>query len=186
MGGAALTGLTAPVKLVAQSKTRGIKGQAAPELQVPYWINGKGEPRAAFSIMANRGKWVYLKCFQHWCPGCHSSGFPGLQKLASAFPNHDQLAIAAIQTTFEGFSTNDHDALRKNQLRYGLDIPFGHDSGNSSAPQGDQQRYPNTMVSYRTGGTPWIIIINPQGQVIFNDFHVDTDKLIQFLSQQFA
>ncbi|MGH1438514.1 MAG: peroxiredoxin family protein [Cellvibrionaceae bacterium] len=191
LGGIGLGSAASPLSLFAQDtqsqkRTRGIQGQTAPELQVPYWIDGKGKEQKAFNIAANRGKWVYLKCFQNWCPGCHSIGFPGLQKLVKAFPNHNQLAIAAIQTTFEGFSSNNQDALRKNQLRYELDIPFGHDSGDSNAPHGDRQRYPNTMVSYRTGGTPWIVVINPQGQVVFNDFHIDTDKFIQFLSQQFA
>ena len=183
---AGLAGLMMPLSVVAEGSTRGILKQAAPELKVPYWIDGKGNEQAPFSIQENSGKWVYLKCFQDWCPGCHATGFPGLQKLVSAFPNHKQLAVAAIQTTFEGFSSNNQAALRKNQLRYELDIPFGHDSGNGNAPHGDTGRYPNTMKSYRTGGTPWIIVINPQGQVVFNDFNINTDKLIEFLAKQFS
>lgn len=186
ISGVGLTGLAKPFSVFASGHSRGIRGYVAPELAVPYWIDGKGKEQAAFSIAANKGKWIYLKCFQHWCPGCHSTGFPGTVKLANAFPNHDQLAIAAIQTTFEGFSTNDQDALRKNQLRYDLDIPFGHDTGKSSAEHGSRERYPNTMVSYQTGGTPWIILINPKGEVVFNDFRVDPDKLITFLSEQFV
>ena len=183
---ASLTGLVTPLALSASGHSRGIQGYVAPELEVPYWIDGKGKEQAAFSIAANKGKWIYLKCFQHWCPGCHATGFPGLVKLVKAFPNHDQLAVAAIQTTFEGFSTNDQDALRKNQQRYDLDIPFGHDTGKSTAEHGSRERYPNTMISYQTGGTPWIIIINPKGHVVFNDFRVDSDKLITFLSEQFV
>lgn len=182
----ALTGLAAPFSLFANGHIRGIQGSVAPELEVPYWIDGKGKEQAAFSIAANKGKWIYLKCFQHWCPGCHATGFPGLVKLVNAFPNHEKLAVAAIQTTFEGFSTNDQAALRKNQLRYDLDIPFGHDSGKDFAAHGSSERYPNTMKSYRTGGTPWIIVINPKGEVVFNDFRVHTEKLIDFLSKEFA
>ena len=181
-----LTGLAKPLSSLAKGNERGIRGYVAPELKVPHWIDGKGNEQEAFTIAANKGKWIYLKCFQHWCPGCHSSGFPGTVKLAKAFPKHEQLAIAAIQTTFEGFSTNDQAALRKNQLRYDLDIPFGHDSGDSEAEHGSRERYPNTMLSYRTGGTPWIVLINPKGEVVFNDFHVDSDKLIKFLSEQFV
>lgn len=186
ISGAALTGLATPLLASAKGQVRGIKGFTAPELAVPYWIDGKGNEQAPFTLAANKGKWIYLKCFQHWCPGCHSTGFPGTVKLAKAFPNHEQLAIAAIQTTFEGFSTNDQDALRKNQLRYDLDIPFGHDTGNGQADHGSIARYPKTMVTYQTGGTPWIIIINPKGEVVFNDFRVDVDKLIAYLSEQFV
>jgi len=184
--GATLTGFTASTSLLANGHSRGIQGYVAPELEIPYWINGKGEQQEPFSIAANKGKWIFLKCFQHWCPGCHASGFPTLVKLTKAFPNHDQLAVAAIQTTFEGFSTNTQDALRKNQLRYDLDIPFGHDTGKSTAEHGSRERYPNTMISYQTGGTPWLIIINPKGHVVFNGFRVDDDKLIKYLSEQFV
>ncbi len=184
--GAALSGLAAPTSLLASGHSRGIQGYVAPELEIPYWIDGKGEEQAPFSIAANKGKWIFLKCFQHWCPGCHATGFPTLVQLTKAFPKHEQLAVAAIQTTFEGFSTNTQDALRKNQLRYDLDIPFGHDTGKSSAAHGSRERYPNTMISYQTGGTPWIIIVDPKGHVVFNDFRVDTDKLIKYLSEQFV
>ncbi|MFT6386743.1 MAG: thiol-disulfide isomerase/thioredoxin [Cellvibrionaceae bacterium] len=140
--GATLASLAAPITLLAQSQSRVIRGEIAPELQAPYSIDGKGKERAAFSVTVNRKKWVYLKCFQHWCPGCHSIGFPGLKKLVSAFPNHDQLAVAAIQSTFKGFSTINLESLQKNQLRYDLDIPFGHDFGDSSAPYRASQRSP--------------------------------------------
>lgn len=186
IAGVGLTSLAKPLTSFAKERERGIRGYVAPELEIPYWIDGKGNEQEAFSIAANKGKWIYLKCFQHWCPGCHSSGFPATVKLANAFPNHDQLAIAAIQTTFEGYRTNNQDALRKNQLRYELDIPFGHDTGNGEAEHGSRERYPNTMISYQTGGTPWIILINPKGEVVFNDFRVDPDKLIEYLSEQFA
>lgn len=182
--GTLVTGISSPLAGLANS--RGITGQAAPELQVPYWIDGKGKQTKAFSVSANKGKWVFLKCFQHWCPGCHAQGFPSLQKLVNAFGQHDQVAIAAIQTTFEGFFTNTQSALLKNQNRYELDIPFGHDSGDDKAEHGDRGRYPSTMVNYRTGGTPWMVVINPQGTVVYNNFHINMDKLIEHIGQQLS
>jgi len=58
-------------------------------------------------------------------------------------------------------------------------MPMGHDPG----PDGDS---PKTMLSYRTGGTPWMILIAPDRQVIFNDFGIDADKAIDFLVEQTA
>jgi thiol-disulfide isomerase/thioredoxin len=171
---------------VFAQQSRGILSKIAPELEVPYWIDGNGKQQKPFKVSENRGKWIFLKCFQNWCPGCHSAGFPTLQKVTERFGQHDQVAIAAIQTTFEGFYTNTQSALRKNQLRYQLDIPFGHDAGDEDAGHGQPERLPKTMLSYRTGGTPWIVLINPQGRVIFNNFHIDTDKLIEFLSRELA
>jgi uncharacterized protein with von Willebrand factor type A (vWA) domain len=34
------------------------------------------------------------------------------------------------------------------------------------------------MRSYRTGGTPWTILIDPEGTVIFNDFHIDPARAV--------
>lgn len=178
------TSVLAPT-LSAQT-TRGIQGQQAPELEVPFWIDGKGDEQKPFSVVDQRGKWVYLKCFQEWCPACHSVGFPNLQKLEEAFPTNDKIVSAVIQTTFEGFSSNTTSALRKNQLRYGLDLPFGHDPGNSTAPHNSIARLPKTMMSYRTGGTPWVVIIDPNGKVGFNDFHINIDKFIEFLQKTTA
>ena len=161
----------------------GINGQPAPELNVEYWIGGNGEP-ADFSIAASAGKWVFLKCFQNWCPGCHSSGFPTLKAFADEFHDHPKVAIAAIQTVFEGFRTNTREAVRELQLRYDLPIVMGHDPGGQTAEDGDHR--PQTMVQYRTGGTPWIILIDPTGTVVFNDFRINRTRLIEFIHEQVA
>lgn len=160
---------------------QGIQGTSAPELNVPHWIGGDGQRAEPFSVAAHRGKWVYLKCFQEWCPSCHSVGFPNLQKLKAAFPDDSKVAAAVIQTTFEGHSTNTASALRKNQLRYDLSLPFGHDPGNNDLPNSDPAHYPNTMRSYRTRGTPWVTLIDPNGIIVFSDFHIDVDRLIPHL-----
>lgn len=162
---------------------RGILNRQAPELVVPEWINGSGKQQRPFSIAENRGKWIYLKCFQEWCPACHSVGFPNLQKLMEAFPDDRIITKGVIQTTFEGFGTNTKDALRKNQLRYSLDLPFGHDAGNSELSRNNPDRFPKTMVDYLTGGTPWVVLINPDGWVVFNDFHINIDGLIDHLNK---
>ena len=170
-----------PSVAMSQSNKRyGIEGQIAPEIKLDYWIDQNGEP-GHFSVTESKGKWVFLKCFQDWCPGCHSSGFPTLQKFAGAFWNHPKVAIAGIQTVFEGFSSNTVEDVRKLQLRYELPITMGHDPG---VPDGDHR--PATMKNYRTGGTPWIILINPDGVVVFNDYHVNTDKLIDYVSKAIA
>jgi len=158
--------------------SRGIEGFKAPEIELDYWIDGDGEP-AHFSVMEARGKWVFLKCFQDWCPGCHSSGFPTLQAFAKRFQGHPKVAIAAIQTVFEGYSSNTLEDVRKLQLRYDLPNIMGHDPGNP-----DTHERPVTMQAYVTGGTPWLILINPEGFVVYNNFHVDKGKLIEYVAEQ--
>ena len=68
---------------------------------------------------------------------------------------------------------NTREKVRETQLRYALPIKMGHDPGN---PEGDH--LPRTMRDYRTGGTPWVIIIDPNGRVVFNGYHINIDKLI--------
>ena len=166
-------------KALAQNQRQyGIKGKLAPELSLDYWIDKDGTP-AEFSVINNRGKWILLKCFQDWCPGCHSSGFPTLKKFSDVFWDHPKVAIAGIQTVFEGFFANTQDDVRKLQVRYGLSITMGHDPGNPS-----EGKAPQTMRKYRTGGTPWLILIAPDGYVIFDNYHVNTDKLIAFVQEQ--
>ncbi len=161
-------------------QTRGIEGQMAPEIKLDYWIDANGEP-GDFSVAESRGKWVFLKCFQNWCPGCHSSGFPTLQAFSKRFAEHPDVAIAAIQTVFEGHRSNTLEDVRKLQLRYDLPITMGHDPGDP-----ETHDRPVTMKAYRTGGTPWLILISPEGTVVYNHFHVKTESLIEYVEAQLA
>ena len=156
----------------------GIEGHEAPEIELDYWIDADGNP-GHFSVLESRGKWVLLKCFQDWCPGCHRSGFPALQAFSNRFHDHPKVAIAGIQTVFEGYQTNTVEDVRKLQLRYELPIVMGHDPGD---PKTDAR--PVTMVEYFTGGTPWLILIDPAGTVVYNNYHVDSGKLIEYVAEQ--
>ncbi len=162
----------------AAQTSRGIVGQQAPELDVDFWIDAQGNP-ADFKLAQHDGKWVILKCFQSWCPGCHKHGFPSLKKMSDALASTDNVVFAGIQTVFEGHSINTKDKVREIQLQYDLKLPMGHDPGSAAG-------HPSTMRNYRTGGTPWIIVIDPERQVVFNGFSIDTDKAIAYLSSQQA
>lgn len=176
---AALPGTLLPFAApIAADNDRGITGQQAPELNVKYWLDGSGQP-SSFNLTAQKGKWVYLKCWQSWCPGCHSHGFPNLQKITNAFADDDRVVSVAIQTVFEGHDVNTQDKLREMQERYDLPIFMGHDPGKET-----ESGYPNTMLSYRTGGTPWQVLISPQGTVLFDGFQVDMEKLITLLKTE--
>jgi hypothetical protein len=36
-------------------------------------------------------------------------------------------------------------------------------------------------VNYRTGGTPWLVVIDPAGTVIENGFSIDAEELLAVL-----
>jgi len=151
----------------AQNANYGIKDQDAPKWNIPYWIGEDGK-ETEVEIDQFEGKVIYMLCFQHWCPGCHSLGFPTLQYLVDKFKNEDDVAFVSVQTVFEGQRINNKKRLAKTQEKYGLNIPFGHDDGTNA-----ERDYSNVMHNYKTGGTPWVIIIDKKGKVIFNDYDID-------------
>ena len=162
----------------AQTKPkRGIVGQQAPKWETSKWI-GLPTGKKSFDINDVKGKVTYLYFFQSWCPGCHQRGFPTLKALEKKFRDKKDVQFVAIQTTFEGHRTNTPDKLEVMSKRYDLKIPFGQSKGNSGTPK--------IMRQYRSGGTPWVVVIDKQGKVVFNDFHIDRDaaaKAIEKLRQ---
>lgn len=162
----------------ATSNSYGIVGDFAPELEISNWIDAKGKP-TSFKLADNKGKFVFMEFWQAWCPGCHSHGLPGLKKISDEFKDNKHFSAIAIQTVFEGHSSNTADKVREIQKRYDLDIVMGHDAGDEA-----KHTNPKTMVDYRSGGTPWAVLISPDGKVIFNDFNINVDSAISFLTAE--
>ncbi len=164
-------------KLDKEKYKYGIEGQQAPQLsETIEWIDAEGKETDAQKIEA--GKFTVIYGFQSWCPGCHSRGLPALKKMSDALKGSDKVDFLAIQTVFEGAHTNTKDKILETQEKYDLDIPFGHDQGNNAS--GNRSI---TMNQYRTGGTPWFIFVDPNGQVVFNDFHLNVDAAIDYLKK---
>ena len=155
--------------------TMGIAHHTAPELRVPHWIDADGQDRAPLQLADLGPGHKLIYCFQAWCPGCHSRGFPTLKRLVTGLAE-ERFGFAAVQTVFEGEAQNTPDRLNEMQDRYGLRIPFGHDPAVG--------RYPSVMEDYRTAGTPWFILIDPDGEVIYNDFRLDAERLIGALRRE--
>ena len=93
-----------------------------------------------------------------------------------AFAHNDQIVFLAVQTVFEGYDFNTEAKLRKNQLKYNLEIPMAHAPGN---PQ--TREIPEIIKRYRTGGTPWTVIIEPTGKIVFNAFHINVDEAVTLI-----
>lgn len=178
-GAASATALLLPATLNAAKHQYGIAGKVAPELGITDWIDGDGKP-TSFKLADHKGKFVFMEFWQSWCPGCHAHGFPTLKKISDAFKDSEHFTAVAIQTTFEGHSTNTSEKMRKIQKQYDLDIVFGHDAGDPKIAHG----HPKTMIDYRSGGTPWAVMISPEGKVLFNDFNINGEGAIQLLRKE--
>jgi len=129
----------------------GIAGLPAPELNVAQWVDKNGKKSTPITLADFAGKFKVLYCFQAWCPGCHSSGLPALQKMVTALKDNDKVVFLAIQTVFEGAHANTFERMLEIQKQYDLAIPFGHDEG-----EADTQNISSIMYNYRTGDTPLV------------------------------
>jgi len=159
------------------SDTRyGILGQQAPAWEISEWVQlPKGEEnneskgaKQSLSVENFRGKVLLLYCFQSWCPGCHSRGFPTLQKIQKAMLSEEKFAMVVVQTVFEGKEHNGSDKLLPTAQKYKLSCPFGHSERVRDGK--------SVMERYRTGGTPWFVLIDKNGVVRANGYHMDVEK----------
>lgn len=155
----------------------GIAGLSAPPLGDVRWIDESGGDRGPLTLADLGQGFKILFFFQHWCPGCHSHGFPTFVRLAQDL-GHKGIGLAAIQTVFEGSDVNTFDRLRENQQRYGLRVPFGH----AVADPASSNALPAIMEAYRSGGTPWFVVIAPDGRVVYDGFELDPYSLVQTLA----
>ena len=124
--------------------------------------------------MILQDKVIYLYCFQSWCPGCHSHGIPTLKMVKEQFEDASDLVFVAVQTVFEGFNVNTLEAAKKTAERHTLTIPIGHD-----APNGERS---NIMNAYKTGGTPWTVIIDKNSRIQFEGFHAQPGEMSRLIS----
>lgn len=149
----------------------GIEGERAPEFGVDTWLN-LSPGASSVEISDYDDVCLYLYCFQSWCPGCHSHGFPTMLRMMEMLSDEPRLAFLTVQTVFEGFDTNTLDGAREVAQRYKLEIPVGHDPG-------AEQSGSILMRRYRTGGTPWTIVIDRNRRVRFNAFQADVEMLAE-------
>jgi hypothetical protein len=84
-----------------------------------------------------------------------------------------------VQTVFEGFNVNTASKAKSSADQYGLKIPVGHDEGPDA-----KRSY--LMGRYRSGGTPWVAIIDRQGVVRFDGFHIAPKRSIALVDRLLA
>ncbi|MFB9057466.1 TlpA family protein disulfide reductase [Mariniflexile ostreae] len=149
----------------------------AKAFDVNQWIDAEGNKRTPITLSSLSGKFKVVYCFQYWCPGCHSKGFPDLKKMVEALKDHAEVVFLAVQTVFEGHHENTFGKIVETQEKYHLKIPFGHDAGC------DGKSMSTIMKHYQTGGTPWFLFIDKYDNVVFSDFHLNPDAAIEFLKK---
>jgi len=98
-----------------------------------------------------------------------------LQEISSFYQNDPEVAVVAIQTTFEGFEINNAEVLVDIAADYSLTIPLGH-NGWKGKPS-------PLLFDYKARGTPWTVVIDKSGMIRFNNFYLKPEKAIQLIEE---
>ena len=96
-----------------------------------------------------------------------------MKQVMEHFKDKEDVAFLAVQTTFEGHSTNTFERGQAVMKKFDLTIPFGQD--------GDEKTRPQLMRDYQTRGTPWTIIIDPKGVIRYSTFHIERDAAVEMI-----
>lgn len=159
--------------LVVANDELGILGQKAPGWDAKHWRNVPDDARS-LDVSDYKGKVLYLYFFQSWCPGCHAHGFPTLKTLSETFADDEAVAFVAVQTVFEGFLSNTPKRALESLERHELKVPVGH--------SGSKGKRSGMMRDYRSGGTPWTVIVDKAGVVRFNGFHITAEDAARLMT----
>jgi thiol-disulfide isomerase/thioredoxin len=175
--------VSACTKFIKRPKTRPylMLNEQAPKWDVGPW-HQLPEGKTSLDISDFKGKVLYMYCFQSWCPGCHSRGFPTLKQVAEKYKDDDGVGFIVFQTVFEDKASkpvNTFENLKKIAKKYGLTMPF--------AQSGSREDKSKVMKAYQTRGTPWTVIIDKKGVIRYGGFHItpaDAAKLIEKLKTE--
>jgi len=125
----------------------------APEWRIAEWING--DPG---SLADHRGKVILIEFFQLWCPGCKRFSVPLFNRWHERYGQRDDVLVVSIHTVFEGHDYQSAERLREFVEVWGIEHPVGIDT-----PGAEGGEVPETMRHYRTGGTPYVVIVDRRG-----------------------
>lgn len=131
----------------------------APEWVISEWINSSD-----LTLEDLHGKVVIIDFFQLWCPGCNKFSGPLMQKWRQKYRNRKDIQLVGIHTVFEGHAQQTPERLREYVKEKNITYPVGVDDYVSD------KKTPETMIRYKTRGTPEIVIIDKKGNIRFQRF----------------
>lgn len=147
----------------------GIVGKYAPEFNVGYWWDEDGN-KSNYYLSDFRNKVLVIFCWADWCPACKSHGYDEMLAIQDKYLDNPEVELLAVQTVFEGKMQNSKSKVKKVRESYGFKMPMGHDEGDVNS-----EYRSSILMRYNTAGTPWFIVIDKKGKVIFNYHHLPID-----------
>ncbi len=160
----------------AQQMPDGIKGEEAPALLLDEWFDGDGNEMDQVDLydFTSEEKYVVMMFYFNTCHGCHEYGLPDYKQIIDAFEGDDRIQFLAVQTVMGAPKKNQPKHIIKTQKKYDIHIPFGHDYA-------EEDGVARLMKVYDAVGTPWYVVINPEGKVIYNHYTMVPEEGIALL-----
>ena len=84
------------------------------------------------------------------------------RKVETAFAGAPDVVCFQLQTVWEGQHTNTPESNAVIAKQFRIEVPIGYDA------HVDGARLSIFMRQYSTGGTPWTVVIDRSGKVVFN------------------
>jgi hypothetical protein len=101
--------------------------------------------------------------------------FPTLKTVSNHYEKDTAVAFLAVQTTFEGHATNTFARGKEVLKKFKLDLPFGQDRAPGVRS--------GIMRDFKTRGTPWTIIIDPEGLIRCSSFHIAPKEAVKLIDK---
>ena len=141
----------------------------APELLVQKWLNAD-EP---LSLEKLRGKVVAIFAFQMLCPACIERSIPQAKRVHQIFSSKD-VAVIGLHTVFEHHQAMQEESLKAFLHEYRVNFPVAID-----LPSEDENDpIPQTMRTYRTQGTPTLLLFDRNGCLRQHKFGHEQDLVL--------
>ncbi len=153
-------------KETSKSKSTSSKAQEFFGLE---WFDKNKKKLPHIRLKDLKGKLTFINVFLKTCPGCPKS-HKIFKKLTEKYKSRKDIQFLGVQSVSYGHKQNSEKELHTIREKYGYDFPMAQD--NQAV----------IIMQYGAGGTPWNIVLGPEGQIEHNYFFIsekDADKYVK-------
>jgi len=148
-----------------------IIGKKAPSFGVDNWVQTNKEN---LYIEDYKNKVLFILTFQDSCPYCHKKALPQLEDLQRMYADDKNIEFLVIETAFEDDAEYDVASAQSIIKDYHLKMPVG-------ISKRDKYGRPIFMDTYKTGGTPWVTIVDKKGIIRYSNFQITLMNVVNML-----
>lgn len=149
-----------------------VAGEPAPGWVIDEWLR---QPAGGVELSQLRGRTIVMVCVQHNCPASKLLAVPMMADAAARFADADDVSLILHQTAFTDFRFNTPASFGLLLEQLPPHVALAH-SGNALSR-------PVILDDYGVRGTPWTLIIGPDGIVEFSGCLLDSSELIRMVEE---